>query len=259
MLKLNSYASKIRNRIKQEDVLEENPNSLSAKAFRRRILDDNFSEPTLASGGLLSETVQTNQVATYQPGRSPFLRTLLKISLVFILPVLALALIVWIVVGIIQEGAANARPIETDTLVIDNIPIPAGARPIARNNKAAQFSIAEANILRVLPNYHILKHVGAATFISPKSVQELQSYYEDKLIKTKAWQTYGNTGNGGVITLKLYLKGLASNVPNSLEAVLISLEKIDPTVLRDDPQYYDRQTKLSETVIVVTKTWVAPR
>lgn len=257
-MKLGAYASKMLKRIKQDEISSDNPNSLSAKAFRRRILDEGTVEPTLASGGLLSRPLDHAPVAVYEETSNPLLRTLLRVTLVFLLPVLGLILIGVVVFGVIQDSINSSKPTVADTVVLNNVPIPAGSRTINRG-KLAQYSIAEATLNRVLPNYNILKHVDMAAYISPKSIKELLVYYDDKLLKSKAWQSYGSMGNGGEITFRLYLTGVSTSIPNSLEALVVSLERVDAGILKQDPLYYDRQATPNETVLIITKSWVAPR
>jgi hypothetical protein len=255
MSKSKSGASNFFRRIRQTEVEEIGADGLYSQAFRNRVLGNGLETPLSTT----SKPSTSRRVATYDDAGGGFLRKLLRVVLLFVLPVLAIALIVWIVIGVLSQNTVSP-PLEAESQILDNIPVPAGARPIPRAAKFSQLQIAEAYYTNSFPAYWLIEHKGAASYVTPKPRPELLTYYKTKLVDSKQWQQFGNFPDGGEKTVRLYIKQLRyGNVANALEVVMITLESVNPEILKRDPDYYDRQAKPSDSVIVVTKSWLRPR
>jgi hypothetical protein len=255
MSKSKSGASGLFQRIRQSDVEESPSESLYGKAFRQRLLSSEIETPL--SAGVPRNNAR--RVASYDDAGGGLLRKLLRVALVFILPALAIGLIVWIVMGVLSQNVVS-QPLEVETQVFDNIAVPAGARPIPRAAKFSQLQIAEAYYGNNFPAYQLIEHKGAASYITAKPRPELLTYYKTKLVDSKQWQQFGNFPDGGEKTIRLYIKQLRyGNVANALEVVIITLESVSPEILKRDPEYYDRQAKPGDSVIVIVKSWLRPR
>jgi hypothetical protein len=255
MSKSKSGASGLFQRFRQSDVEETGSESLYGKAFRQRLLDSETEAPIVS--GLPRNAPR--RIANYDDDGGGFLRKLLRVALVFVLPALAIGLIVWIVMGVLSQNAVSP-PLEVESQVFDNIPVPAGARPIPRAAKYSQLQIAESYYGSNFPAYTLIEHKGAASYITAKPRPELLTYYKTKLVDSKLWQQFGNFPDGGEKTIRFHIKQLRyGNVANALEVVMITLENVSGEILKRDPDYYDRQAKPGDSVIVITKSWLRPR
>lgn len=256
MFRISSYASKIRNRIKQSDI-EEDPQSLSAKAFRRRLLEEDGEaiQPTLTSFAPNGEV----KVAVYRDKSSRFRRSLIRFALVIIAPLLALGLIIFLVLNIINEN----RPVvvvETESVTLDNIPVPGGVQAIARAKNLNQSTSAEIYFRKVLPTFS-QNFKGAATYLTDKSQDVIKKFYDSKFVEPKPppWQIYGNPVNVSGFYTVLYLRSLPNGPPGSIEAVVVQIEPVKKDILVKDPEYYGPQAKEGQNVILLWKSWLAPK
>jgi hypothetical protein len=254
MFRIGSYVTKIRNRIKQSEI-EEDPQSLSARAFRRRVLEE---EEVL--GSLATETTsQGFRVAIYQDKGRRWRRSLLRFGLVFVGPLLAIGLIGLIVLNVVNENKV-AVTVETESTTLDDIPVPPGVRAIGRARNLDQSISADIYFRQVLPNYR-QNFKGAATYITSKSQDEIKKFYDSKLVEPKPppWQSYGKPIVTTELYRTLYMRALPNGPPNSIEALVLQIEPVNKDILKKDPDYYDAQAKIGENVIVLWKSWLVPR
>jgi hypothetical protein len=254
MFRISSYASKIRNRIKQSDI-EEDPQSLSAKAFRRRLLEEDETADPLA----LPVSSSKVKVAVYRDRSSRLRRSLIRFGLVVVAPLLALGLIFFLVFNIINDN----RPVvvvETESVALDNIPVPGGVQAIARAKNLNQQTSANIYFGKVLPTYN-QNFKGAATYLTSKSRDDIKKFYDSKLVEPKPppWQTYGNPTTIADFYTVLYLRSLPNGPPGSIEALVLQIEPVRKDIMQRDPDYYGPQAKEGQNVIVLWKTWLAPK
>ncbi len=251
MSRISSYASKLRNRIRQTEV-EEDPQSLSVRAFRRRVLDEESEINPLATGQVGPEL----KVAVYRDRGAQLRRGLLRFLLVIVAPLAALALILLIVLNIVNDNKV-APIVETESVVMANIPVPGGVRPISRARNLNQKTSAQIYYNSVLSGYN-LDFKGAATYITAKSKDEIKQFYDSKLVDPKPppWQIYGKPGNILNVFSILYLRALPNGPPNSLEGLAVQIEPVDQEILRKDPEYYDTKAQVGENVITLWKGWL---
>lgn len=255
MSKSKSGASGFLRRIRQTEVEETGSDGLYGKAFRNRVMGNELETPS----GVGSTQTVSRRVASYDDAGDGLLRKLIRVALVFVLPALTIGLIVWIVMGVLSQTTVSP-PLETESQVLENIPVPAGARPIPRAAKFSQLQVAETYYTSNFAAYQLVEHKGAASYITPKPRPELLNYYKTKLVDSKQWQSFGNFPDGGEKTVRLYIKQLRyANVANALEVVLITFEGVNAEILKRDPDYYDRQAKVGDSVIVITKSWLRPK
>ncbi|HEX2916405.1 MAG TPA: hypothetical protein VH186_36930 [Chloroflexia bacterium] len=247
----SNYTTKIKDRLTQKEI-EEDPDSLSARAFRRRVLNED--EITANLGSSLYYKGKPSPVAVYRDNGRPVIRILLRMLLVIIAPVLALGLITFVVVNTVSQNRVT-QPVETESVVYDNIPVPAGVRPISRARTIGQTKFIESYIAKFLPNY-VLNIKGAASYISDKSQDELLAFYKGKLVDPRPppWQIYGTPGKAGDFYAVLYLRSLDGS--RTLEGIVLQLQRVDGEVLKNDPEYYDRQAKPGEMVLILTKVFL---
>ncbi len=251
MSRISFKASRLGKKLRQED-MDEDPTSLSARAFRRRLLD----EEAIVTPERPNRPQARVKVAVYQPKSVGWRRALLKLGLVVVAPLAGLALILWIVVTTVSQNIEVA-PVQTaETIVLDNAPVPVGVRPLRRIKFTDQQTDAEIYFEKVLPTYYF-NYKGSASYISPQPLEALSKYYNSKLAEPKPppFQLFGKATFYGNTYNALYLRSLDSQ--RILEGLLVKLEPVDQQILKSDPEYYDRQTKLGETVIVISKAVVS--
>ncbi len=255
MSQTGSRPSKFRKKLRQSEI-EDDPQSLTAKAFRRRILDEETDNP-LTTG----TATQAPKIAVYRDKTAPLRRNLIRIGLIFIAPIVAIGIILLIVFGAIQDNANKVVPVvETESIALQVIPVPGGVRPISRALNLNQKRSAEIYFDRTLPQY-LNDFKGAATYISGKSKEEIKKFYDSKLVEPKPppWQTFGNPLTSGSFYTVLYLRALTNGPPGSIEALVLQIEPVSRDILKKDPEYYDLQAKEGENVIILWKSWLVPR
>ncbi len=249
MSRWTSITSRLTNRIRQDEI-EEDPTSLSARAFRQRLLGDEPPAEVLSGyGGAGSKT----KVAVYQPKPNRFSRRLLRIGLTVVAPLVALALILWVTFSIVSQNQV-AAPVQVETTFDSNVPVPAGVRVINRATSPVynQKATSTEFFSRLLPLYTTNLR-GVVSYISPQSVQDLNDFYNRKLVgpKPPPWQVYGKPTTYGDFYTTFYIRSLSGT--STLEGVLVQLQPVNGDTLKQDPSYYDRQAKLGETVIILSK------
>ncbi|MDB5079051.1 MAG: hypothetical protein JWP00_975 [Chloroflexi bacterium] len=248
--------SKFRTRLTQP-AIEDNDSSLLARAFRTRLLGGSEADPALFyPAGPGAKKVP---VAVYQD-RTASTRTLLrKISLTIGAPLLAIIIVGLIVFSTFAPDKVSL-PVQSESVIFGDVPVPANVRPIQRAKLNAQQQFVDVYLNQVLPHYSE-DFKGAASYISSKSLDELKSWYSTRLLDTKSlrWQVYGKPTTYNTTYTSLYLRALTSQVPGSVEALVVQLEPVSSLVLKKDPTSYDEQAKLGETVIILSRAWLAPR
>ncbi|MBN9388550.1 MAG: hypothetical protein J0I20_10900 [Chloroflexi bacterium] len=238
-----------------QPAIEDGDTSLLAKAFRTRLLDEAASDPAL-----LNPLPQARvRVAFYEdPGVK--LRTILrKIALTVIAPLIALFIIGFIVLSTINQPKPVV-PIATESVVLSDVPVPAGVRPIQRATLYSPKQFIDVYLNQVLPSYTD-DFKAAATYIGPKTQDELKDFYNTRLLQNKAlgWQVYGKPTTYNISYTSLYVRALPSQVSGTIEALVVQFEPVDLNILRSDPLYYDSQTKPGEIAIILSKAWLVPR
>lgn len=250
----NSKITKFGSRLVQPTP-EDSDSSLLARAFRSRLLDDSAVDPALFHPQRSSRV----RVATYDDPGVNLRATFRKIALAVIAPLIALCLIGFIVLSTINQPRPSV-PIQTESVVLGDVPVPAGVRPIERATLYSPKQFIDVYLNRVLPNYSD-QFKSAATYIGPKTLDELKEFYNTRLLQNKAlaWQPYGKPATYNITYTSLYVRALASQVPGSIEALVVQFEPVDLNILKSDPNYYDKQTKPGETAIILSKAWLIPR
>ena len=248
MSRFKTNLSRFSKRLKQQDIEEQTePDSLSARAFRHRLLDEEINEPIPGNTTAPSQP----RVAVYRPVANPLPRRLLRFGLVVVAPLLAIALILWITFTTIAQNQTT-EAVKVESVFDSNVPVPAGVRSIPRAANYSQAKLAVEIYKRYLPTYApVIRSV--ATYISPLSLDELNQYYKSRLVDPKPppWQLYGKPATLGDQYTTFYIRSL--NGQQSLEGLLVQLENIRQDTLRQDPSYYDKQAKPGETVITLSK------
>jgi hypothetical protein len=248
--------SKLSSRLVQPEI-ENNDSSLLARAFRSRMLGGPGPDPAL----LYPNTTGAAKVpvAVYKDNSVGFKVLLRKFALTVLAPLLAIIIIGVIVISTFTENKVSV-PIESESVVLSDVPVPAGVRPIERAKIYTQQQFIGVYLNQVLPNY-TSEYKGAASYMTSKSFDELNAFYTSRLLQTKSlrWQSFGKPTTYNLTYTSLYLRALVSQVPGSIEALVVQLEPVNATILKKDPAYYDRQTKLGETVIILSKAWLVPR
>ena len=235
--------------------IEEGETSLLARAFRTRLLDGSAADPAL----LYPQRPGNVRVAVYND-KSVKLRTFIRrVTLAFIAPLIALLIIGFIVFSTINQPKPSL-PIATESVVLSDVPVPAGVRPIQRATIFSPKQFIDVYLNQTLPKYSD-QFKSAASYIGPKSQDELNAFYKTRLLQTKSlgWQAYGKPTSYNITFTSLYVRALNSQVPGSIEALVVQFEPVKAEVLKQDPTYYDSQTKLGETVLILSKAWLVPR
>jgi hypothetical protein len=229
--------------------------SLLAKAFKSRLLDESAADPAL----LYPQRPTRVRVAFYDDPGVKLRTALRKIALTVVAPLIALLIIGFIVLSTINQPRPVV-PIATESVVLGDVPVPAGVRPIERATLYSPRQFIDVYLNRVLPTYTD-DFKSAATYIGPKTQDELKDFYNSRLLQNKAlgWQVYGKPATYNISYTSLYVRALPSQVSGTVEALVVQFEPVDLTILRSDPQYYDNQTKPGETAIILSKAWLVPR
>lgn len=256
MSQFGSYFSNLQKRLKQRDV-EEGPTSLSAKAFRKRVLEDDEVTPALSHNSSSLASHSGPRVAVYHDKSVRLRRSLLRISLVFIAPLLVFMIVGAIVFSTLSREQPTV-PIAAESQVLSGIPIPAGVRPIARATLIDQLSSARNLFDSVLPQYNF-EFKGAVSYLTPASIEDLYKYYNSKFVDPRPppWQIFRSPTYYGDFYTAVYLRSL--NNQGALEALVLRLDTVSPIILKSDPEFYDRQAKAGETAMVLWKVWLSPK
>ncbi len=235
--------------------IDEGESSLLARAFRTRLLEDAAPDPAL----LYPKKPGKVRVAVFNDTSEKFRTVIRRIALTVIAPVVALLIIGFIVLSTINQPKLSL-PIETESVVLGDVPVPAGVRPIERATLYSPSQFIDVYLNQVLPNYSD-QFKSAASYIGPNSQDELNAFYNTRLLQTKSlrWQTYGKPATYNITFTSLYVRALSSQVPGSIEALVVQFEPVSVGILKQDPAYYDKQAKLGETVIILSKAWLTPR
>lgn len=249
--------SKFPPRLVQPEI-EDNDSSLLARAFRSRILGGLEVDPALLYPG--NPKSGKVPVAIYNHNTTSTGRFIRKIGLTLVAPLLAVIIIGVIILTTVNQDKASSPPIQTESVVLSDVPVPAGVRPIQRAKTYTQQQFIDVYLNQVLPNYSD-EYKGAASYITSRSFDEANNFYITRLLQTKSlqWQAYGKPTTYNLSYTTLYLRALSSQVPGSVEALVVQLEPVDSVILKKDPTYYDAQAKLGETVIILSKAWLVPR
>jgi hypothetical protein len=249
-------SSKFPSRLVQPEI-EDTDSSLLARAFRRRVLSGPEADPAL----LYLETSQTARlpVAVYSAKGPSTARLLRKIGLTIVAPLLAL-IIVGVIIMTTLTPEKVSQPIASESVVLNDVPVPANVRPIQRAKTYTQQQFITVYLNQILPNYSS-EFKGAASYLTSRPFDEVNNFYITRLLQTKAllWQTYGKPTTYNLSYTTLYLRALRSQVPGSVEALVVQLEPVDSVILKTDPTFYDKLAKPGETVIILSKAWLVPR
>ncbi len=247
---------KISSRLVQPRI-ENNDSSLLSRAFRTRVLGNPEADPALFyQASTKSDKIPVAIYKVKDGGLKVFLR---KFALTILAPLIALIIVGIILLNVLNQPKVTVL-IERESVVLGDVPVPASVRPVGRANIFTQQQFIGVYLTQTLPNYSN-EFKNAASYISSKSLDEVNAFYNTRLLQTKSllWQTYGNQAKYNLSVTTLYLRTLASQIPGSVEGLVVQLEQVDPIILKRDPTYYDRQTKLGETVIILSKAWLVPR
>ena len=245
---------KIGSRMVQTSIDEGEP-SLLARAFRTRLMEESSADPAL----LYPQRPGKVRVAVYNDTSEKFRTLFRRIALTVIAPIIALLLIGFIVLSTINQPRPSLH-IQTESVALGDVPVPAGVRPIERATLYSPRPFIDVYLNRILPNYSD-QFKSAASYIGPMSQDELSAFYSSRLLQTKSlgWQTYGKPTTYNITFTSLYVRALSSQVPGSVEALVVQFEPVNTDILKQDPAYYDKQTKPGETVIILSKAWLTPR
>ena len=257
------------NRFKQQDI-EEDPDSLSARAFRQRLLGDEVSSPVPPVPLPLAPS--PTKVAVYRPPARRLLRAVTKVLLVVVAPLLALFLIGWLTFSIVSQNQTTAAPVQAESVFDGNIPIPANVRVIPRaTNPLYDMRGLSRDIFKgFLPSYGNVTVTKVGSYISPHdppptvlsdtptsskfkspAIQDLDNYYHSRLTaKGSPWQVYGTPGLVGSLYTTFYVRSV--NGQQVLGGLLVQFQTVDATILRQSGDYYDKETKIGDIVILLS-------
>ena len=246
--------AKLGSRLVQPGIDDGEP-SLLAKAFRDRLLEETAADPAL----LYPARPDRVRVAVYNDTSIRVKTLLRRTALTVIAPLIALLIVGFIVLTTINQPQPSL-PIETESVALVDVPVPAGVRPIQRATLYSPKSFIDVYLNRTLPNYSN-QFKSAASYIGSMPQADLINFYSTRLLQNKAlgWQTYGKPATYNITFTSLYVRSLASQVPGSIEALVVQFEPVEANILKQDPAYYDKQAKLGDTVIILSKAWLTPR
>lgn len=235
--------------------LEDADTSLLAKAFRTRLLDESAADPAL----LNPQRANRVRVAVFDDPGARVRTFFRKFALTVIAPLVALLIIGFIVLSTLNQPKPVV-PIATETVVLSDVPVPVGVRPIERATLYSPKQFVDVYLNQVLPSYSD-DFKSAATYIGPKTQDELKDFYNNRLLQNKSlgWQVYGKPTTYNITYTSLYVRALPSQVSGTIEALIVQFEPVDLNILRSDPAYYDKQTKPGEVAIILSKAWLVPR
>lgn len=246
--------AKLGSRLVQPGIDDTEP-SLLARAFRDRLLQDGAADPAL----LASTRPHKVRVAVYNDTTLKIRTLLRRLALTVVAPLVALLIIGLIVFSTFNQPKASL-PIATESVALGDVPVPAGVRPIQRATLYSPRQFVDVYLNRVLPTYTD-QFKSAASYIGSMSQDELNNFYTSRLLQNKAlaWQSYGKSATYNITFTSLYVRALSSQVPGSVEALLVQFEPVNAEILRQDPAAYDKEAKLGETVLILSKAWLIPR
>ncbi len=191
-------------------------------------------------------------VAVYKDPYAKVRRQLIKLSLLVIGPLLAIAIIASIVY--FNFIGANSATIDTNTpesVIMDNIPLPGGSKLLSKDQTGIYSNSAIGMFSAAIPNYAA---VDAKTeiYVNKKSVDDLISYYSTKMPKSGAWQQY-NKGKVEIDSFIIYFYVRSTNTPKVIEGAKIQYEKLTPELLLRRGNLVGNKASSGDTLLYISK------
>ncbi len=197
-------------------------------------------------------------VAVFKDPYAELKQKLIRIFLVGVAPVVAIILVLTIIYFTFAGGVPGFQSVtDKETVTFGDFPIPAGTLVLNKEPDEVYSSAAEAMFSTLLPNY-AASNRKTEIYLSKKSLDDLATYYTDKLVKAGKWQQY-NKNKLQINSFTIYFYVRPGTIPKTFDGVRLQFEKLTQDIIVRRASLLNSKGEVGDTLIYLSKLTLTPR
>lgn len=192
------------------------------------------------------------RVAKYEDPFASLRRQILRIALVFVVPIISIIALIWIVVIVVTANLPTPVNLTNEGQTVSSlpdVPLPSGLRPVNRDidPEFAKTSLVLTSVW--VPNYDG-SVLGTELFNSNRTISEISNFYDDQLVKKGKWQLLKRS-KFREHTYLLYGRG--TNNPKIVDGLFIDMEQLTEENINSRSGLLDSRAKIGDNIVLLFK------